>query len=376
MPTMVPRLCRISAALCLATVLCDNTLDNGSAIFPFIVVMQMRVGSTWFQSTHMAQHPDVWAQFEICHGATVAQCGDHIRKFIDQCLQQARIDDMRPTWCGFKEFAYHVLPWIDMLHEIDSINSRFRGFRIIHLYRANVVKQAMSIAAADATGRWACKAESVSCQKQKQKGTPKLHATDVMHWIDQTVWKDTKKLCELLRRFPASRVIEISYEDLLTDEATVVRGVYDFLGLQQWTGWKAAKARNSYGGDPFAVLNIGEKEDLRHQLRAAYGWANLEAALDGDTGFETLTRCWHCDRREIMAGQVLPIMPLGDVSIPPQFAPSLTAPYVLYMLGVFLFVLLVAARRCGFGAVRSQRAGGAVVAAAVVGNRESAGCPE
>ena len=127
----------------------------------FWLLMQERVGSTWFASTHLQQHPDILmlkgGQGEACFGLRFRLPQHTLRRAEDRCFAQllahrAECNKRGVRVCGWKARAdfcptERCRTWIW---------TKMRP-QVLHLYRRDAVQQAMSHAIASITKVWTCK---------------------------------------------------------------------------------------------------------------------------------------------------------------------------------------------------------------------------
>ena len=112
-----------------------------------VVIMSMRVGSTWFTTTYLAQHPQVHlVSGEMCHGVPPDSCNvERFDKALDEC-RRAREKKPAVTTCVYKAPAWF---WGSNLSaDAFADNAHYfaeRNALIIHLYRRNMLKQAVSL---------------------------------------------------------------------------------------------------------------------------------------------------------------------------------------------------------------------------------------
>mmetsp|Transcript_93699 Transcript_93699/g.269876 ORF Transcript_93699/g.269876 Transcript_93699/m.269876 type:complete len:415 (-) Transcript_93699:187-1431(-) len=259
-------------------------------VVPFAILMQMRVGSTWFTST-LEQHPDVLGEMEICNEIPeerVEQCGQRIAEFHEKCAAFATKRAGVRSWCGFKEKIEHLRPQSDLLYRPQAPNSsiHFPPYHFVHLYRGNIVKQAVSLAVAEVTQAWTCM-PGTNCTSNSDV---QVTAKAVMEHVEEFK-SAADKDCNFLHMMPAANVLEISYEDLVANPVAVIRKVEGFLGLPRWSNWTEARERQSDEEHPFKALSGQEQKLLRKLLKEQYPWSGLERALDGDVGFLELGAC-------------------------------------------------------------------------------------
>ena len=250
-----------------------------------IVVMSMRVGSTWFTETYLKQHPQVHlVRGEMCHGMEESCTVKQLKGALAECME-AQEKKETITHCAFK--APH---WFWGTNTSDArfiANAQFcsqQGVQVIHLYRRNVLKQAVSLCQAERSHVWGVYvptgvSKTGPSAALAASGTKpvRLAANTVLHAF-LFFLADWQKSCRFVNKvLPGTHhrgryappVFELAYEDMSAlprRRATLAR-VYDFLGIEarQFEAFHEARERQSSSED--GPLNLTEimlpGEDVR-----------------------------------------------------------------------------------------------------------------
>jgi len=251
-----------------------------------VVVMSMRVGSTWFVETYLSQHPQVHVvSGEMFHGMpmedrTVSVLEDALAECMRASQQKKSI-----TNCAFKAPSWF---WGTNTSDARFIaNARFfkqQGARVIHLYRRNILKQALSLLEATTSKVWGITASKQTLGPTPANGTksPVLYtATEMMHAVlfYLATWQET---CRFINTALPGRdlppAFELAYEDLSALQrrhATLTR-VYNFLGidaslkLEKFHEMRVRQSDSSGGAlNLKQVMKPGEDVLLMHLLKTS-----------------------------------------------------------------------------------------------------------
>ena len=242
-----------------------------------IVVMTMRVGSTWFTETYLKQHPQVHlVRGEMCHGMEESCTVKQLKGALAECME-AREKKETITHCAFK--APH---WFWGTNTSDArfiANAQFcsqQGVQVIHLYRRNMLKQAVSLCQAERSHVWGVHVPTGASKTgpSATSGTEpvRLAANTVLHafLFFLAGWqKSCRFINKVLPGPDAPPVLELAYEDMSAlprRRATLAR-VYDFLGIEARQLEAFHEARERQGSSDDGPLNLREimlpGEDVR-----------------------------------------------------------------------------------------------------------------
>ena len=244
--------------------------------------MTMRVGSTWFTTTYLAQHPQVHlVSGEMCHGLPPDSCNvERFDQALDEC-RRAREKKPTVTTCVYKAPAWF---WGSNLSaDAFADNAHYfaeRSALVIHLYRRNMLKQAISLSDSVNSRTWGVPrtATSTTVPTTTSPRVHQLSAKQVLHAFMYYLqgWHATCRFVEHVLPGPRSPpALEVAYEDLssLQRRGATLGRVYDFLGVKQVNpfGMEDARVRQSSDGgalDLKQVMLPGENAELMRMLRS------------------------------------------------------------------------------------------------------------
>ena len=254
---------------------------NMSDIRLAVVIMTMRLGSTWFTTTYLAQHPQVHLiSGEMCHGVPQDACG--VKRFdaaLDEC-RRAREKKPTVTTCMYKAPAWF---W-GSNRSADAFAENAHYFatqraQVIHLYRRNMLKQAVSLSDTTSSHTWGIPtATNTTVPTTTSPRVHQLDAKQVLHafLFYHLGWHASCRFVEHVLPGPRSPpALEVAYEDLssLQRRGATLGRVYDSLGLTQVNpfGMEDTRARRSSDGgalDFKQVMLPGEDAELMRLLRS------------------------------------------------------------------------------------------------------------
>ncbi len=184
----------------------------------YVTMFPGRCGSTYL-TDHLGDHPNVVANYEI-----LSQYPDswaQQKSFLDEMIQTRRNPQVMAI--GLKTKLRHLRSWTafaEYLHQ--------NRFRVIHLTRANQLKMVVSIVRAEMLRKRFGTSNLIRHDQQPIEATaipiPAFskarrrlkHQLRLQRFVDQL---DLPKL-------------KLTYEDLLRDEESVLRMVWDFLNVR------------------------------------------------------------------------------------------------------------------------------------------------
>lgn len=184
----------------------------------YILLMTQRVGSTWLglllsEATNMLWDPD-----EILNPSRgKAGPSGYWSTFLRSCEDMFSKRHRRQGPCGFKTSLPALTDNVTLFKEIMSFSPRF-----IVLRRKSVARQALSHMLAKMSGNWGCKLAQMLPRKGDCTGTRNVSTESLKQVFSNTLKAEVsyfeekyQSMCPFLRTLPASRKMEIDYEDLI-----------------------------------------------------------------------------------------------------------------------------------------------------------------
>ncbi len=224
--------------------------DAGAAVGPQMLwlLMQERVGSTWFASTHLAQHPEIrmlksgageacfgfsaWVSRLRRSGANRTAAGAIASRRCVRELDESRSACMSQgaRLCGWKS-QYSFCP----THLCRQHLWAAEGLRpiVVHLHRRDVLRQSISLALASHSNQWACKPGRGPCNAHAAR--PANMSSRVVSALDKLIRNHARR-CAYLRAHVRRPWHQVAYEDL--ESAANVAAVYRTIGVN--ASWRAS----------------------------------------------------------------------------------------------------------------------------------------
>ena len=259
------------------------------------LLMQERVGSTWLASTHLQQHPEVHmlkgGQGEACFGMPFKTRREQAE---DACFAQllahrSACKALGARVCGWKAKA-------DFCPTSRCESWLWTHMRpiILHLYRRDVLRQAVSHVLASHSNVWTCKASSPTCHAAR----PPEQMADKMMGVLQYLRRRHLHRCRYLQRHVPKPWHQIAYEDV-ADHArrrAAIATVYNFIGVNaSFHSWRDTRRRQSAEGAPVAsVLGPSEQSRLIALLRGAHALRDI-LVWNRSGSFPEFRNMSHCD---------------------------------------------------------------------------------
>ncbi len=224
------------------------------------LLMQERTGSTWVASSIMAQHPQVHmlkgGLGEACFGlfprsrpttsASEARSLSEARARAER-LCKAQLSSLREecvargaSACGWKS-SFGFCPTASCRKWLwSSVRPA-----VVHLYRRDVVRQAISLALARQSRHWMCDA-SKPCPVPKH---PAGMAEKVMLAL-RSLSRYHASRCSYMRAFVPRPWRQVAYEDLDSPiperRRAAIAYIYDAIGVNaSWSVWRDRRTRQS-----------------------------------------------------------------------------------------------------------------------------------
>lgn len=180
----------------------------------FAIVGNARTGSNYlFDGLKSSNSIRMYHEIFADHNRTI---GEDFEKIVSRLYRkQSRTTKI----VGFKLFYNHLTEdeWIQFLS--------YRDFKIIHLTRWNRLRTVVSLEIAFRTGQWA---------KSRRANDPRL--------AEKRIWLDASGLIDRLeqieknevltrRRFSGRQILEVGYEELITNPIEIFHCIGEFLGV-------------------------------------------------------------------------------------------------------------------------------------------------
>jgi len=285
------------------------------------LLMQERVGSTWLASTHLQQHPEVHmlkgGQGEACFGMPFKTRREQAEEacFAQLLAHRSACKALGARVCGWKAKADFCPTsrceswlWVHMRP------------MVLHLYRRDVLRQALSHVLASHSNVWTCKASSPACHAAR----PPEQMADKMMGVLHYLRRRHLHRCRYLQRHVPKPWHQIAYEDV-ADHArrrAAIATVYRFIGVNaSFHSWRDTRRRQSAEGAPIAS-SLGPSERARliallrgaHALRDVLVWSRSER----ESSFPEFRNMQHCEEnastlpvhgRQLAAAATLPPLP-------------------------------------------------------------------
>lgn len=240
------------------------------------LVQHQRVGSTWFASTHLAQHPHIHMlkhgggeacfglfRRRISNGSLASRAGER-RCFAQLRQHQEACEARKSRVCGWKAGA-NFCPTPRCASWLWSTLQP----TVVHLYRRDMLRQAISLALARSSNVWTC---PVGQSKRCHGGRPSNMVEAVFRAL-LIVMREQAYTCAYMRRHAPRPWHQLAYEDLdnSTSRAQAIAAVYRHVGVHdRWTGWHDVRQRqSSREADATSLLGAAEYKRLGARIRQA-----------------------------------------------------------------------------------------------------------
>ena len=239
------------------------------------LLQHQRVGSTWLASTHLAQHPHIHmlkhGEGEACFGhfrrhrsnGSNVSCAGECQCFAQLLQHQDACKARKSRVCGWKAGA-NFCPTPRCASWLWSTLQP----TVVHLYRRDMLRQAISLALARSSRIWTCR---VGKPKDCHGRRPGNMVEAVFRALLRVV-RQQRSTCAYMRRHAPRPWHQLAYEDLdnSTSRAQAIAAIYRHVGVHDnWTGWHDVRRRQSSREDAISLLGAAEYERLGARIRQA-----------------------------------------------------------------------------------------------------------
>ena len=184
----------------------------------YVMLFPGRTGSTYI-TDHMSNHPDIYANYEVLW--QFQDSWEQQKDYLDRMFKRG--EEAGAKAIGFKS----KLNLVYDLPVFESYLRRFQ-FRIINLTRTNHLKFVVSIVRAKMLRAQNGSSNLIDDQHQ-ELGPTSIPLSDFAK--AKTRLRRNNRISQLIDRVKLPS-LEISYEDLLNDEAATLKTIWDFLGVR------------------------------------------------------------------------------------------------------------------------------------------------